>query len=70
MQVSFERLRIQCLSDRILKCISLPEFIIIMFRFISLLKIEVVISEKVIVILWADYFHRQFLLYVFVRIII
>lgn len=39
----------------VLKSIPLPKFVVIVLRFVSLLQVQIVVWEKVIVVLWSHY---------------
>ena len=58
--------RIECFIDVIFKSVSFTEFIVVVLHFVSLLEVEVVIWEKVVMVLRTYHLVLVFLLYVFV----
>ena len=61
-------LRIQSFIDVVLEGISFSKFIVVVFHFVSILQVEVVVGEEVVVVLGAYHLVLVFLFDVFVGV--
>ena len=58
--------QIKSFANAVLKSVSLPELVIVVFHFVPLLKVEEVVRKKVVMILWPDSFLLVLPLHLFV----
>ena len=56
------------LANAILEGIPLSEFVVVVFHLVPLLEIQVVVSEKVVVVLWSDHLVANLALHFLVRV--
>ena len=61
-------LRIQSFIDVVLEGISFSKFIVVVFHFVSVLQVEVVVGEEVVVVLGSYHLVLVFLFDVFVGV--
>lgn len=61
-------LRIQRAGHGVVEGVALAELVVVVLRFVALLKVQVVVRKEVVVVLWADYLSLQLLLDVLVGV--